>query len=118
MGDVLKEMSDSNTKARAEIQKLIEGGKTTIEGIIAAKEEITCEMCLGWGHKARVCATLKAINKMVKDTPTLKAAWGSIKSKYLTSAAEGMVLAGHKRRRERKHDLKDEPKKLKRTLIM
>jgi hypothetical protein len=60
---------------------------------------------------------LKYLNKATKDTPTLKAAWGSLKSDYLKSAAESMVLAGHKRRRDRKEELKEAPKKLSRTFI-
>jgi hypothetical protein len=72
----------------------------TVKGMLLALEEVGCAFCKGWGHKAKSCATLKAMNLKVKDIPGLKGAWGKLKSTYLQSAHKNIAmkaLSGRKR---------------------
>lgn len=66
--------------------------ETTVQGMITALEELTCNFCQGWGHRAKKCSTLKSMNKRVADCPGLKGAWGKLKSKYLDSAHEVIAV--------------------------
>lgn len=77
------------------------GAMDTVRGMIKAKEEILCNLCKGWGHQPKACATLKSMNKATKDTPSLRAAWGSIKSSYLSSVATELTLEAAKGRKKR-----------------
>ncbi len=74
-------MGDEETKADEDVKI----GEETIKGMISALKQVSCMFCTGWGHKAKQCSTLKAMNSKCADAPLLKSAWGKSKAKFLAA---------------------------------
>jgi hypothetical protein len=53
MTNAITNLDQIDTAATNDMVAFIDNGKVTVEGIISAREEIICEMCMGWGHKAK-----------------------------------------------------------------
>ncbi len=86
--DLIADEDTAIEKAAADgASDCISSAMTTVKGMIKAKEEVLCGFCKGWGHIPKQCSTLRSMNKATRDTPSLRAAWGNMKSNYLSSAA-------------------------------
>lgn len=84
--------ADALTKEERDIGKQrVSEYDLLLNGIINCLEEVKCGFCQGWGHKAKRCATLLAINRKTSDMPGMKAAWGKRKGQYLKSVFDSVV---------------------------
>ena len=111
MEQVVKEADKITATETQAAATSIDQAKNTVQGLIAAREELICEFCKGWGHRAKFCATLKGLNRQTAGVPALKAAWGSMKAKYLGTAAKTLVLKGTVGRKKRVIKMKDKEAK-------
>jgi uncharacterized membrane protein len=55
----------------------------TVEGMLLARREMFCHLCEGHSHTVKTCGLLRYMNRATKDTPGLRAAWGTKKAEAI-----------------------------------
>ena len=99
VGEEMKNETALNSQEMTDCTSLVKQTITRLETII-------CPFCGGWGHNLKQCGTYATLKKQGDVIPGFKAAWGKMKSSYLTSKFEAVVPNSLSRKRGRKEAMK------------